>query len=384
MADFSQDNSVLLEGMSRETFLFFQEKANFRKRERLVWMAIYTLMTRKNFQKVSPSLAILCQMTNQSQSTVQRALRELSSRGYLKYWPMYKNSGKWGVNYYLCLFPGKTLPEIPTNKKYVHYMPEKDEWNDIFSWHEEFCDMRMNELQTSNQSFHPSSNHYSTKNKQTSNEVDHHSIYQSKFINKHNVQCELFSFSMGEDMYNKQKDEILSSKIRIKQLDIELDEISKAISANIVDRFKVIDVGLAKELLEKASKCGSEKLHLEVKIDYLEKELGKQKQKEEQKMAVHTDENYLANKKGKRPMGTGLVWWIKKQLYKSGVAVNKIAITLNEIVHSVRFGSLSHTKYLIQDEMPIMKSINIALKLVREGKWQSPASFNYGEATYEF
>ena len=56
-----------------------------------------------------------------------------------------------------------------------------------------------------------------------------------------------------------------------------------------------------------------------------------------------------------------------------------MARIINEIVWSVRFGSLANLKYSFE-EMPIMKSLNIALKLIKNGLWQSPAFFNDGLA----
>jgi hypothetical protein len=382
MFDFASNDKVLLLGMSRSTFLFINDRSNFKQRECLVWTILYTLMTRNGFKKVSPSLEILCKMTNLSQSTVQRGLRGLVKKRYLDYSPMYSD-GKWGVNFYICLIPGKTIPEIKEKKVYRHYMPAKDSWDDIMSWNDEYCEMISYEPQTSNQSFHPSTEHYTTKTKKEIYlpKVDQHSIYQSKEINKHNIHCEILSNS--PDPTEKEiTEKIEEEKKLIRFLDEEKKVIEAKISDNIIDRFRVKDLDVAKKLLELDSKIGSAKLHSQNVIDWLDKELARILDEKEQKMKVYQDENYLAKKYGKRTVSPGLIWWIKKQLKSFGIAKDLIALKINEIIHAVRFGSLSHTKYHIHDEMPIMKSVNIALKLFKENKWQSPASFQYGGVNY--
>lgn len=383
--------------MSRETFNFINEKSNFRVRAAKVWMAIYTLMTRKQFKPVSPSLEILCQMTSQSQSTVQRGLRELLKKKYLFYCPM--NNKKWSVNVYKCLIPGKSVPEYSSNKgykqdrePYEQFFVKKDSWDDILSWNAEYQKMRYRDPnQTSNQSFHPSCRHYSTKNEVSLPKVDHHHNNKDIYINKHNIGCEILNSVVRkndqscENEISEMEGEINSLQIKIPELEKEINYVQLLISDNVIDRFRLKDAKLGVKLLEKINSLGSEKLHMETRRDYLARNREEKIKIMEQRDCVSQDETYLAEKcgRGKRMISKGLMWWIKKKLFSFGVAKSQMALKINEVVHAVRFGALSHMKYQIHHEMPIMKSINIALKLIKEGKWQSPFSFKYGEAVYE-
>lgn len=364
---FSGDINVLLLGMSRETFLFMNEKSNFRPRASSVWIAIYTLMTRNGFKKVSPSLEILCQMTGQSQSTVQRGLRELVEKSYLTYSPMYANSGKWGVNYYTCLLPGKTIPETQEKKPYVHYMPEKDSWDELLSCHSEYVAMMQEERIANNE-----------QKSIQSTKVDHHSIFQSSVINKHNIQCEIFS----KDEQKSFLEVIEKEKSFLESLSIKKNELEERMRENMIDRFTVKDTGVAFALMQEHCEIISLQNNAGVNLKYHEDLLRKMLELEKQKDEILTNESFLAEKSWKRQISKGLLWWIKKQLYKMGVKKDEMALRLNEISHTVIFGSLSHVKYMVHESMPIMKSVNICLKLIREGKWQSPASFCNGEAIY--
>src|ERR1043166_2834015 len=417
---FDANYNCLLLGMSTETFNSFKEKSNFRPRASAVWLAIYTLMTRNGFKKVSPSLGILCQMTSQSQSTVQRGLRELSEKGYLWYAPMYGDSGKWGVNYYLCLLPGKKIPEIPSDNRYISYnnqgvpcdysskktnqkvgsyffyVPKKDTWDDILSWHGEYVEMRFSGVNTAdtnnnlmvNQSKNTSNKNLEEKenvgkgnsstNFSFSPKVDHHSNYLGNINNIHNIHCDFFSFDDENTIIKKI--EILKNEI--KNLKLKDEEVGKQMSDNVISRFKVKDMAKAKVLLEEVREIRSSILAHESSIKYSEYRLNKMLEIKNQKIKILTDEKFLAKKEGKREISDGLFWWIKKMLFKFGVKKQEITLKMNEIMHAVRFGSHSHIKYNIHEEMPLMKSVNIALKLIREGKWQSPASFCYGASTY--
>lgn len=439
MIDLFEDNDrPLLLGMSTGTFLYFKEKSNFPRRASLVWMAIYTLMTRKNFKKVTPSLEILCKMTGQSQSSVQRGLRELKSRGYLLYGPLYKN-GKWCVNSYQCILPGRTVPEESTEIDYghkeaqFHSVEVLDEYEDrLFEkeWEfgfganfieEEFstkertwvdlpngksitiCELENNdsgdengwELLKEEWAYNFGSTfleeelsermytHEAIQNEEPVDKVDHYSNDPNLYI-LHNIgDCESFSLKLKEVDYSMYNNQIFDLKKSLKEIEEKENDINKRIADNVIDRRRVKDAKLALDLLGELDKITTSKEFIGSKIKYLEKELQEKRKICEQKNAMMTDESFLATKPGRREIPRGLLWWTKKQLYKIGIAKELVALKLNEIFHAVRYGSLSHVKYNLHEEMPIMKSINIALKLVRCGKWQSPASFAYGGADYD-
>ena len=120
-------------------------------------------------------------------------------------------------------------------------------------------------------------------------------------------------------------------------------------------------------------------LENDIKVSLTKQEIEKEKIKEEEgKKKVKeslTNDRYLVNNlPGNRIVPKGLMWWITKKLNSIGVLIKDLPKTLNEIVYSVRFGSLVNFKYTF-NEMPLMRSINIALKLIKEGKWKDSIDY---------
>ena len=80
-----------------------------------------------------------------------------------------------------------------------------------------------------------------------------------------------------------------------------------------------------------------------------------------------------ANVSGKRAVSEFDVKRLKKGLVELKLTSHDIARLTNEIVFAARFGSLQMSKDSGR-EISLQHSINIALKLVREGRWETPVA----------
>lgn len=361
----------------------FSQK-NLLNRERVVWLHIFKYMKQKRFPQVYLSLQRMASELCLSKSTVQRALRGLKKKGYLVY-AQINSKNSHSINWYTCIFPGVDIYseagiDLPKNK-WNWYTVKTDTYEEIMQFNQEYLEMMCNDPnQTSNQSFsqEPKGEPESTQFQKSANENDYLMISQSNIYNKHNIGCEFFSISETEKLKNLTES---TNKI-LENLKTPKENLQKELSNAVKDK---IPANEQWKILKKLTDLEAQEYDAKKELERFEKEVSGKLKTEQQQQFILTDEAYIAQKvgKGQRIISPGLLWWVKKQLHSFGVAKNLMAVKLNEVFHAVRFGALSHERYQINSPMPIMKGINIALKLIKSGKWQSPASFNYGCAKYE-
>ncbi len=101
----------------------------------------------------------------------------------------------------------------------------------------------------------------------------------------------------------------------------------------------------------------------------------------QQKQKAHAETQRLANLtsnrhfcqqlSGPRPVSDFQLRRIEKSLQDAAIPSSDRIRVLNEIVFEIRFGSLTHQRDT-QRPLTTNHAINIALKLVREGRWQVP------------
>ena len=122
------------------------------------------------------------------------------------------------------------------------------------------------------------------------------------------------------------------------------------------DKFGQID---AVYQLEQASQ------QLEKKLQQVESTLARENK-------LTKDKQYISKLEGKRVISPFAFKYLEKNLSAFHSDSFHIAKLLNEIIYEVRFGSLRFSK-TTGAEILIQHAINIALKLIREGRWQTPA-----------
>lgn len=86
---------------------------------------------------------------------------------------------------------------------------------------------------------------------------------------------------------------------------------------------------------------------------------------------------HMADREGGRKTDSKTINYIMTKIGDLGVAGAKAISITNEIIYASRFGQLVNFRGS-RDEMPIKRSINVALKILREGRWDTP--FGMSEA----
>ena len=108
------------------------------------------------------------------------------------------------------------------------------------------------------------------------------------------------------------------------------------------------------------------------RLQQLEKKLQRMEISLARENKLTKDKQYISNREGKRVISPFVFKLLEKNLYAFYSDSFHVAKLLNEIIYEVRFGSLRFSK-TTGTEISIPHAINIALKLVRECRWQTPA-----------
>lgn len=323
-----------------------------------VWILIYSLSS-CGTTSIPIAYKTISKHIGKSYRTVCRSVSYLINNGYLQSTPLYKE--KWSINILKCTIP-QSLQDICDQYK----DRKKSEYRTIKSPPRSgripIKDIKkaVKSVSKKNLPLDPDDN-YNKKNININ-------------INIHNVEedCEVLPNSEQESL----RDEIICKE---KELSIITEEFKKAEKEHIEALKSPESVPIIIfELLQKKNRISSHMDIIESRIKFLQKKIDDGIAISKIREKVKFDQEVVNGIDGKRRLSDGLLWWIKKKLHSYGINPSAIPKILNEMVHSVRFGSFSHTRYSVHEEMPLMRSVNCCLKLIREGRWQSPASYQYG------
>jgi hypothetical protein len=94
-----------------------------------------------------------------------------------------------------------------------------------------------------------------------------------------------------------------------------------------------------------------------------------------QRVACLNNPTYIAAMPGDRALSKSQLERLERELTALNYQGNSYATLFNEIVCEVRFGSLTVKKDK-SGELPIAHAVSVAIKLVREGRWSTPAVLN--------
>ena len=107
------------------------------------------------------------------------------------------------------------------------------------------------------------------------------------------------------------------------------------------------------------------------KLEQLENKIQEQKREQAIQSHLQTNPYFIAEKEGNRQVSHFTVKRILKTLREYGYSENLSIEITNEIVFESRFGSLVKNNQNGQ-ENGVDRSVNIGMKLVREGRWSTP------------
>jgi len=313
------------------------------------WIFIYSISS-CGTQEVPIAYKTIATHIGKSYSTICRSILFLIKNGYLQSRP--SREGKWSINIMRCTIP-QSLQDICDN--------HKDRKKIITKKPQTRC---TKQLTTSEKNLPlVTDDKYNKKNININ-------------INIHNVEkdCEVFPDSEQQslrDEINCKENELSIATEHFKSAEKEFLEALKS---------KETIPQITFDLLQKKNRISSNVDIIQSRIKFLQKRIDDGIALSKIREKVKIEQEIVNNIPGKRKMSEGLLWWIKKKLRNYGINSSLVPGLINEIVHSVRFGSFSVVKYSnCREEMPLMRSVNCCLKLIREGRWQSPAGYQYGD-----
>jgi transposase len=134
--------------------------------------------------------------------------------------------------------------------------------------------------------------------------------------------------------------------------------------------------------LQKTGAIRSEIDVLEMKRDLLKKEEAKKTRMVDLKRNLKTDSRYIANQGDANRISSFTFKRLVKELKLYGRDDEWLPWLINEIIYEVRFGSLTKSK-VTGKRLSLDHGINIALKLVREGRWTTPTALRFNKKLVE-
>ncbi|MBS0358903.1 MAG: HTH domain-containing protein [Proteobacteria bacterium] len=121
---------------------------------------------------------------------------------------------------------------------------------------------------------------------------------------------------------------------------------------------------------------------LEMKREHLKKEEAKKAEIVDLKRNLKRDDGYMANRGDKNRVSSFTFKRLVKELKHCGRDDEWLPWLINEIIYEVRFGSLRKSK-TTGKRLSLDHGINIALKLVREGRWTTPMALRFDKKMVE-
>ena len=177
-----------------------------------------------------------------------------------------------------------------------------------------------------------------------------------KFQDTHTNQIKL-------NLINFQKKEEEVEKIRLRKKELNQKFLSET---DQIKKFEVLQVlGQIESTYERTA----------FELEQLKTQIQKQKTTQVFQSQLQTNPCFMAKKRGGREISEFTLRRIFKILESYGYERWTKIKLINEIIFESRFGSLVKNN-LTKEENSIDLSINIALKLIREGRWNTPSSLN--------
>jgi len=314
---------------------------------------------------------------NKSERTIYRWLKQLTSFGYLE---MYKSRGE--IATYAVRFPAEAVLDIlkntPDRKYSSTSQPIKKQFSEIKSQN---C-VRSVEKDKPDKNSIPNSlgkigevstNKVCDKNVSTpmtnltksQDKSDTYSLYN-------NINTNINITSGKTDPSNVVVDpEIIESEKNINALQQQLEEIEKNIHDVNQSLTKTLTPQQRMKNLEFYRKLDDRRFYIKNAMDLKKRIKEENLQNKLVLQTLQEKPKHFVEQLGLRPISEFQYHRLRKSLGDIGIPNEKINQITNEVIFEIRFGSLKKC-YKTQVEMSIDHAINVALKILREGRWEQP------------
>lgn len=324
-----------------------------------LWQILFNKSRFNEELDVCVSYKQLSSILNKSVRTIQRYVNNLVTMGYLIVGNNFRENGRQSFNTFFVRFPKESILQAKNRKDRVSPTINITEESDKI------------QVTLSNKGVihNPHDIVDRGEGDNTGSPID--IIDQANTINKNNLVVsieQIVGSKRAEDFEteNNIEEEIYRYETSLTQAKTELDLLTKAWLTE-KDHYLKHSLGL------KVGKVEGEMLYFQDKIKSLKLKEEQRSTLNKQQFKLMDDMNYIQDKAGKRVVSSFCFQRLAKGLEMIGYKGKAKNILINEIVFEARFGSLVKcNKSNLENSLD--KSINIALKLVKEGRWSRPAN----------
>ncbi len=345
-----------------------------------LWFLLYDITKMHKMRTITVSKAYLASQINRSHMSVMRYSKELRDNGFLEYQEQGGSSMKTGrPNTYTVTIPKELQErlEVTKNRRNVKTFGTGSDYLNNYQAYEEYATLNPTPSEYQEQPKNkpnadqilPGCNTFVTlytnnilsnnSNREVETKVDQ-KVCSVDFSNKEIEDKEITIDSINEHMGEMQVD--------MKKAKDEFIEISKDKNKDVNEIFKK---------MKEYHLYQSDIHQLEGKVDFLMNDIKRIKEEERATQEIKLNINHVNDIPGARRLSKPMMTYLLNRVTDvfGGDCLN--ALIINQIVYSIRFGELVNFKRT-KDIMPIQRSINIAIKLLREGRWVEPLTMKDG------
>lgn len=323
-----------------------------------LWQILFNKSRFNEELDVCVSYKQLSSILNKSVRTIQRYVNNLVTMGYLIVGNNFRENGRQSFNTFFVRFPKESIVQAKNRKNRI--IPTVDKTQETGNIHVAISNKEV--------IHNPHDIVDRGEGDNIGSPID--IIDQANTINKNNlvVSIDQIVDEKREDYEaaNHIDDEIHRYEVSLTKAKIELDLITKTWLTEKDHNLKY-SLGL------KVGKIEGEMLHFQDRIKSLKLKKEQCSTHNKQQTKLMDDMNYIQDKAGKRVISSFCFQRLAKGLEMLGYNGKAKNFLINEIVFEARFGSLVKcNKSKLENSLE--KSVNIALKLVKEGRWSRPVN----------
>lgn len=334
-----------------------------------VWQLLFNKAKYNSEYKVKLSYSSIAQLLGRSVRSISRYIKELTNRGYLVIISNFKSNGGQLANTLLVRVPQEFIKNAENTNDRKKNVSKENSFN---SSKKDTVKTTQNAIKNN---IPPDKNDIEDGVKNDIQKNINNDL--KKTNNNKNVAVNICNENNNPNLYspinNKMQESILNYEKEIKFLEEKNISYKEIVTAN----YKEMASGkLSREdhllLLEETGKYDSQIFISEHRINYLIGLIEKEKTTKQVVDELAADNSLIQNKPGGKCIPEFTFKRLVKRLESYGYESDKLNVLINEIVFEIRFGSLVKSQDK-KEPLDIEMAVNIALKLVREGRWSTPS-----------
>jgi hypothetical protein len=361
-----------------------------------LWQMLFSKARFDNNLSIRVSVAYLSQQMNRSIRQIQRYINSLLEHGYLIIESNHRASGAQLTNTYLVRFPEQHMEaaKAQASRAPRYQRPDQaelSEWENLLtreeggeleSWANPTKVKRSKKEQVSRRADVTPGDDINVIHNNTSNILNiKNNITNNKQTQKKEKAVVDFSSDKDKARESTQSELKVANKQHSKEtslLQTQLDKLKKRINKTYQDFHQPHKTASSQSFYDKLKELNVQESGLTLALTRLERKDNDRRLQQRLDGALLGKGNFVQSQEGNRAITGGEFRNLKRQLLelskqREGLHVPRM---LNEITYAVRFGHLT-VRRSDQKPMSIRHGFNIALKLLREGAWETPVGLEH-------